>query len=139
MRYLTFLSVFFLLLPCFASAQSTADFDAAMGKFVKAYNAKDSSAIGKLWPAERRKQMERVYSAKQVTELQGKYGKINSCKFVGIDTSEGNKVAVFKSVFSKAGVQATVITLNPENYLTSIRLTITVTPELKSMFKEGVW
>ena len=136
MRYLTFLSVFCLLIPYTAGAQSPSDYTFAMNKFVKAYNAKDAGAISKLWPADQRKKMEDVYGARQINNWNEKAGKINSCKFVGIDTTNGNKVAVFKSVFSVVGIQATAITLDKKNLFSSLRLIIPASPELKSKFKK---
>ena len=134
MRYLTFLSVFCSLIPCMASAQSRSDYDFAMNKFVKAYNAKDAAAINKMWPVKMRKQLANMFTAKELEEDQEKYGKIMSYQYLGVDTSDANKVTVFKTVFSVGGIKTTSLTLDPGSFLGTFRL-VTSSPEINRMLK----
>ena len=137
MRYLAFLSLFCLLMPALASAQSRADYDYVMNKFVKYYNASQPENINTMWPVKMRKQNANLFDTKQLEELQDKYGKINSIKFMGIDSTDPARPAVFKTVFSRAGVKATSITIQPGNFLGSVNLIATSTEIRKMLSKEG--
>ena len=138
MRYLTFLSIFCLLIPFMAGAQTRSDYDFAMNKFVKAYNAKDAAAINKMWPMKERKQMEDMFTAKQLEDDQEKYGKITSYQYVGVDTTDPNKVTVFRAVFSVGGIRATSFTLEKGNFFGTFRF-ITSSPQISKMLKMGKW
>jgi hypothetical protein len=121
-----------------AGAQTRSDYDFAMNKFVKAYNAKDAAAINKMWPVKKRKQLENLFTAQQLEEMQEKYGRINSFKYVGADTSDPDKVIVFKTVFSRVGIKATSLTLEPGNFLGTFRL-VTSSPGIAKMQKQATW
>ena len=135
MRYLTFLSLFCLLMPCMASAQTRSDYDYVMSKFVKYYNASQPENINTMWPVRLRKQNKELFGAKQLEELQDKYGKIASFKFMGIDSTDPGKAAVFKTIFSRAGVKATTLNVEPGNFLGKVNL-VTTSVEIRKMLKK---
>ena len=135
MRSLTFLSVLcLLLLSGIASAQSRSDYDFAMNQFVKAYNAIDTATMVKMWPADMRPGIAKLFSGKQLAEDQEKYGKILSYKLIGTDAT-GSKATVFKTVFSVAGAKASSFTLNPKNLFSSFNL-IDNSPQITKMLKK---
>ncbi len=136
MRSLTFLSVFCLLLISgTASAQSRSDYDFAMNKFVKAYNAMDTINIVKMWPPEKRAGIAKLFSGKQLAEDQERFGKILSYKYVGIDSAGTSKATVFKTAFSVAGTRASSFTLNQKNLFSSFNL-IDMSPQITKMLKK---
>ena len=49
------------------------------------------------------------------------FGTLKSFKFIGIDTTDPNKVWVFKTLFSKGGVKTTSLTLDKNNRLDTFR------------------
>ncbi len=115
MRHLLFM---LLLLPAAGYTQTEKDYAHAMAKFVSFYNHKQGDSIRYMWPADMRERLEGMWNTDAVASLQDKYGKIRSCKYIGIDTDDPSPgLAVFKTKFSKAGWKTTSLTLDKNNYL----------------------
>jgi len=128
MRYIIILLA---MLPLASFAQNTKDYERAMGSFVKFYNNSQSDSIINLSAPEERDNM---WNPELIATLQKEYGTIKSHKYIGIDTSDPGKVAVFKMMFTKAGTKATSLTLDKRNYIGTFRF-ITSSDEIEKMLK----
>lgn len=113
---------------------SKTDYEHAMARFVKFYNNKQNDSIVSMWPAAMKADMERMWSDKMMERSHSEYGKIVSCKYLGIDTKDPNPgLAVFKTEFSKAGQKTTSLTLEG-NYLGTFRF-ITSSDGIRELLK----
>lgn len=108
-----FIALVMFLLPIAVAGQSTTDYENAMSKFQKFYNTAQGDSIFAMFghlPEEIKSNRPMWTNAQTETYLK-EYGILKSFKFIGIDNSDPNKVYVFKTVFSKAGVKTTSLTL----------------------------
>ena len=130
MRYIL---ITLLLLPMSALCQTKADYEHAMDRFVKYYNARQGDSIVAMWPPNEKKTMTHMWGDESVNDTYKDCGAITSYTYIGKDMKDPNKVAVFKVTFSKMGVKATSLTLDGK-YLGTFRF-ITRSPEIDKMLK----
>lgn len=118
-----FLISFLFILPIAATGQTVTDYVKAMKKFQKFYNAGRGDSINAMFKHvwERPKNVEPMWSNKSVAEQLNVSGILKSFKFMGIDTLDPEKVYVFQTVFSKAGVKSTSLTLDKDHNLGTFR------------------
>lgn len=124
MRKIAFL---FFLLPIVVAGQSTITYEQVMGKFQKFYNAGQGDSVNAMFGNEwnQTKSVTSLWTNKKNDELLKEYGYLKSFKFIGIDTSDPNKVYVFETKFSKKGAKTTSLTLDSDNNLSTFRFITT--------------
>jgi hypothetical protein len=134
MKYLVFILFF---LPCACWAQTQADYEHVMARFVKYYNNKQGDSIIRMWSAgERDEWTNEAWGNKSLASMHKEYGKILSCKYIGIDTEDPNPgLAVFKTDLSVIGVKAISLTLEKGNYLGTFRF-ITSSDGINKLLKK---
>jgi hypothetical protein len=112
-----FFALLVFLLPLALVGQSTTDYENAMAKFKKFYNAGQGDSLyvlfGRKW--------NKSWTNDIVAESLKKYGKLKSFKFIGTDDEEPNKVYVFKSTFSKVGIKAISLKMEKDNDISMFR------------------
>ena len=120
MKYLLLLS---LLCPCCARAQSEADYQNTMARFVRFYNKGLKDSVCTLFPKrEKTGCFWALADASREERMLERYGRIISYKYLGIDTTDEEQVRVFKVVFAKAGTKATSFTLSEDGLFGTFRL-----------------
>ncbi|HJV78674.1 MAG TPA: hypothetical protein VJ602_09840 [Paludibacter sp.] len=108
-----FFALAIFLLPITVSGQTTTDYQFAMVKFQKLYNAGQGDSINALFghrPAEM-KSSRPLWTNAENAALLKEYGTLTSFQFIGIDRADPDNVYVYKTVFSKAGTKTTSLTL----------------------------
>lgn len=119
-----YLLIICLLLPCSLLAQTQADYENALTRFVKFYNHQQGDSIIRMWPADINygDALASMWGKEQLNSLHKKYGKLTSYEYIGIDTEDPNPgLAVFKTKFAKAGWKTTSLTLDSTNHLSTFR------------------
>ncbi len=112
-----FFALLFFLLPIAVTAQTRSDYEHAMAKFQRFYNAGQGDSINALFNHD----ASFLWTNSKADSSIKKFGTLNSFKFIGIDRTDPDKVWVFKTVFSKAGAKTTSLTLNKNNQLENFR------------------
>ena len=111
-------------MPLFGFGQTTADYNLAIVKFKKFYNAGQGDSInamfGHSW--DQAKAYKSLWTNDGTTKLLNDLGTITSFKFIGIDKSDPQKVHVYQAIFSKVGQKTTSFTLDKQNSLSTFRL-----------------
>src|SRR5690349_15742438 len=95
------------LLPLFVTGQTKNDYERAMSKFQRFYNAGQGDSITAMFYYP-----ESVWTKESNALRLKEYGSLKSFKFIGIDTLDPDTVWVFKTLFSKAGTKTTSLTLD---------------------------
>jgi hypothetical protein len=105
------------LLPFTVAAQSKTDYEKAMAKFQKFYNAAQGDSINALFGQgwDEMKKTNPLWTNAKAAEYLKEYGKLKSFRFVGVDKADPNKVHVFQTVFAKAGTRTSSLTLDEDN------------------------
>lgn len=118
-------SIFFVLLiviqPLILFAQSKADYEHAIKRFVNFYNNKQADSIVNMWPEQERKEVKSMWSKERTEALLKEYGRITSYKYLGTDDEDPDKVVVYTTQFSIASSKTTSLTLDKEDYLGTFR------------------
>ena len=129
------LIVFLMLamLPLIACAQSKADYQRVMGKFVKFYNNKQGDSIVHLWQLKDRKSIAYLWKPEEMNKLHETYGKIKSFKYAKAMTGEAKGVE-FQTIFSNIEPNASGMVLDDKNYIYTFVLIIKE-PKAKSAKK----
>ena len=124
------------MMPFALAGQTMKSYQQAMEKFKKFYNAGKVDSINAMYGHEwdEFKSKKPLWTNDRSTEFLNEYGTLQSFKFIGIDTSDPNKVYVFQTVFSKKGVNATSLTLDKNNQLSTFRF-ITTSDEITRLLK----
>lgn len=129
---------FLLLLPIIVAGQTKNDFENAMAKFQKFYNAGKGDSInamfGKGW--DQAKATKALWTNQDNADMLAKYGPLQSFKFIGIDKTDPNRVYVFRTVFKKGGEQATSLTLDENNMLGTFRF-ITTSKSIAKLIRKN--
>ena len=120
-----------LAIPTIAAAQTQADYEHAVGKFIRHYNKYESDSIVNMW-TDYKDDMKRMWSKEELERLHKKYGEILSYKFMGRDTSD-HGIRVFKIKGSKKTF-ALSLTMGKHNELGTFRFD-TLTNEIERMLK----
>jgi hypothetical protein len=110
MKKLSFLLV---LLPFSALSQSQKDYEQAFVRFMNYYNKDQTDKICRFFPDDPERKEECFW--KQIRERTNNldaYGSITSYRYLGIDTTDPERVRVFKVQYSKAGKKAMSFTLS---------------------------
>jgi hypothetical protein len=115
------------MLPIAATSQTITDYKQAMEKFQKFYNAGHGDNINAMFGHEwdEIKASNPLWTNKQVATHLDELGTLKSFKFIGIDTLDPNKVYVFQTHFSKAGLKTTSLTLDKDYNLATFRFITT--------------
>jgi hypothetical protein len=134
-------ALFAFLLPLTVAGQTTNDYEHAMEKFQKFYNAGRGDSInamfGHSW--DEMKTRNPLWTNDDIASRLEEFGTLKSFKFIGIDTLDPNKVYVFQTFFSKGGAKTTSLTLDKDYYFDTFRFMTTsdgITQLLKK-YKRG--
>ena len=121
------LAVLMFLLPLAAIGQTVKSYEQAMKKIQKFYNTKQGERINAMFEDDNShyRSARPLWTNAKAAELLKEYGRLESFKFVGIDTTDPNKVYIFRTVFSKKGAKTTSFTLNKNNQLGTFRFDTT--------------
>jgi hypothetical protein len=112
-----------LLAPAIGFAQTKADYEHAIKRFVGFYNKGQGDSIGYMWDPSLRVKLG-GWSKEHMQELHKKYGKITSYKYLGVDKDDPNPgLAVFVTKFAKEKEETTTsFTLDKKNQFETFRL-----------------
>ncbi len=118
-----FLALLFFLLPLAVAGQSNTDYENAMAKFQKFYNAGQGDSINAMFGHDwdEMKLTNALWTNAKAADFLKEYGKLKSFKFVGVDKEDPNEVHVFQTVFDKAGTKTTSLTLDQGRSLSTFR------------------
>lgn len=105
-----------LLLPALVHAQTKADYNKVMNKFVKFYNAGKGDSILKLWALKDRKSIEWMWSPKEMAKLHDQYGLIKSVKYMGKE-DDGSSAVAYQTVFTKIAPNGSSIELSKDKFI----------------------
>ena len=104
MRYVFLISLLFLNATV-TTAQTKADFEQVMKKFVEFYNHTERDSIYKMCSEKWKTKAGKIWSREELKELRRKYGEIDSFKLISFDKSviddRKEPMAVFTMVFNK--------------------------------------
>jgi hypothetical protein len=103
-------------------AQTKADYQRVMDKFVKYYNARQGEKIVSMWEKQEKPAVERLWTKHQVDTLQMKYGKILSFQFDSTQKTQYGAAAFFKVKFSKLLPNGSSFIVNKRNEFTAFEL-----------------
>ncbi|MBL7730622.1 MAG: hypothetical protein JNM88_05545 [Chitinophagaceae bacterium] len=121
------LSILIFLLPVAAAGQSTNDYEKALSNIQKFYNAGQGDSINALFGhvPDDIKSSRPLWTNESNRELLAELGTLKSFRYIGIDKSDPNEVYVFETIFSKAGVKTTSLTLYKDLSVGTFRLITT--------------
>jgi len=128
----------FILLFCLSAtacqAQTIQEYEAAMTRFQQYYNAGQGDSIHLMFNDTSGTFMNgrHMWNDIDITSTLEKYGQLNSFKFLGIDTTDPNRVYVFQTEFSKKGTNMTSLTLYENQKLGTFRF-ITILDDPKGL------
>lgn len=124
------------LLPLASNSQTKSDYEKAMLKFQTFYNASQGDSInamfGREWDV--MKSVRPLWTNSKTAEYVKEYGQLKSFKYIGIDTTDPDKVYVFETMFSKAGKKNTSLSLDKDFALGTFRF-ITSSESINAMQK----
>jgi hypothetical protein len=120
---------------CFshAKAQSHADHDVAMSKFMKFYNAEQSDSICDLFAYCQNIKDSNIWSKPEIMETKKEYGEMISFKFMGYEP--GDSVRLYKTVCTKKTF-CTGITIDEDKKLLTHRFH-TTSPYIKKLLRKN--
>ena len=121
-----FCFVFFL--PIVVTAQTKSDYQHAMAKFQRFYNAGQGDSLYPIFHIENSSWGEGVksmWSNERIAELLKQFGTLKSFRYIGVDQTDVDTVRVFQTFFSKAGAKTTSMTLHQDNKLGTFRFMTT--------------
>ncbi len=125
-------------IPVISFGQTKADYENAMAKFMKFYNAGQGDSINAMFSSswDDMKKTHPLWTNEQNNDLLKEYGTLQSFRFIGIDETDPAKVYVFKTVYSKAGTKTTSLTLDKDHKLGTFRF-ITSSNGIKKLLKKA--
>lgn len=125
-----------LFIPLASKAQSVKDYESAMKKFQKFYNAGKGDRINAMFRDTNITMMNgrHMWNDIDIKPLIKEFGFLKSIKFLGIDTTDPQNVYVFETKFSKKGTAMTSLTLIGEKQLGTFRF-ITIPDDPKGIKK----
>lgn len=123
-----------LLLPFTVIGQSKNDYQKAMARFQRFYNAGQADSIYVMFKPAYRAATSRdaFWTSEQNSMALKEFGTLESFDFLGVDSID--HVYVFKTLFSKADAKTTGLTLDDDLSLITFRF-ITTSEEIDNMLK----
>jgi hypothetical protein len=105
--------VLFLFIALASKAQSVKDYESAMKKFQKFYNAGKGDRINMMLRDDTTIMINgrHMWNDIDIKPLIKEYGFLKSFKFLGVDSTDPQNVYVFETKFSKKGTNMTSLTL----------------------------
>ncbi len=116
MRYIVIL---FITLPLISLGQAPKDYTNVMARFVNYYNEVSADRICSLFPVKKAEVGNCFWKSlkpsgeKSVYDV---YGRIENYKYLGVDTTDPEKVAVFKVLFANKGEKAVSFNLKNQKF-----------------------
>ena len=131
-----FFAILAFLIPFVVAGQSKTNYENAMAKFQKFYNAAQGDSINAMFGHgwDEMKLTKALWTNAKAAECLKEYGKLKSFTFVGVDKEDPNEVRVFQTVFSKAGTKTTSLTLDEDYALGTFRF-ITTSESINELLK----
>jgi hypothetical protein len=128
--------VLFLFIALASKAQSVKDYESAMKKFQKLYNAGKGDSINAMFWRNPEVHMDDrpLWNDIDIKSWIKEYGFLKSFKFLGVDTTDPENVYVFETKFSKKGTNMTSLTLIGKKQLGTFRF-ITIPDDPKGIKK----
>lgn len=122
-----FFALLVFLLPIAVAGQSQTDYENAMSRFQKFYNAGQGDSINAMFGHgwDETKLTRALWTHADAAKCLKEFGKLKSFRFIGIDKEDPNKVYVFETIFSKAGTKTTSLTLDKDHSLATFRFITT--------------
>jgi hypothetical protein len=132
-----FFALLVVLLPFAVAAQSKTDYENAMAKFQKFFNAAQGDSINAMFGHgwDEMKLTKALWTNDNAAEYLKEYGKLKSFRYVGVDQKDANKVHVFQTVFTKAGIKTTSLALDKDNLLDTFRF-ITTSESINELLRK---
>jgi hypothetical protein len=121
------LAILVFMIPFALEGQTVASYKQAMENFKKFYNAGHGDRINAMFEDDKSnfKKTRPSWTNAKAAEMLATYGRLESFKFIGVDTVDPNKVYVFQTVFKKKGAKTTSFGLNKNNQLSTFRFDAT--------------
>ena len=115
------------LLPLAVVGQSKTDYENAMAKFQKFYNAGLGDSINAMfgYRPDDFKPTKPLWTNEANASALEEFGTLKSFKYIGIDKSDTYDVYVFETIFNKVGAKTTSLTLNKNYSLGTFRFITT--------------
>lgn len=127
---------FVFLLPIIATAQTKSDYQQAMAKFQRFYNAGQGDSICTMFHLDNPlTQLKFMWSNEKTAEALKQFGTLKSFKYIGVDKTDVDTVRVFQTFFSKAGEKTTSLTLHKDYRLGNFRF-ITTSDGIDELLKK---
>jgi hypothetical protein len=122
-----FFALVVFLLPLAVAGQSNTDFENAMAKFQKFYNAGLGDSINAMfgYRPDDFKPTKALWTNEANASALKEFGTLKSFRYIGIDKSDTYDVYVFETIFSKGGAKTTSLTLNKNYSLGTFRFITT--------------
>lgn len=135
MKFFAFL---IFLLPITAAGQSITDYENAMAKFQKFYNAGLGDSINAMfgYKPDEFKPIKPLWTNEANASALKEFGTLKSFKYIGIDKSDTYDVYVFETIFTNAGAKTTSLTLNKNYSLGTFRF-ITTSEGINELLKKS--
>ncbi|MBL7723871.1 MAG: hypothetical protein JNK27_06965 [Chitinophagaceae bacterium] len=132
-----FIALVIFLLPLAVAGQSKTDYENAMTKFQKFYNAGLGDSINAMfgYSPDDFKPTKPLWTNEGNASALKEFGTLKSFKYIGIDKSDTYDVYVFVTIFSKAGAKTTSLTLNKNYSLGTFRF-ITTSDGINDLLKK---
>jgi hypothetical protein len=133
-----FFALMIFLLPIAVAGQSKTDYENAMAKFQKFYNAGQGDSINAMFGhrPDEIKSSRPLWTNDENISLLEEFGTLQSYRFIGIDKSDPNKVYVFETIFSKAGAKTTSLTLYKDYSVGTFRF-ITTSESITDLLRKS--
>lgn len=133
MRYI-FIALLFIF-PSAVSAQTKADCEHIMARFMKFYNARQNDSIYEMFSVEDRKYISSGQNAEAMKWNIDSMGFMKSYEYLGIDSDDPEHVFVFKTNWSRIGEKTSSFTLDKEYKFNTFRLW-TSSPGIDKLLKK---
>lgn len=133
-----FLALLTLFVPILMSAQTTDPYQHTMEKFKQFYNAGQADSIAAMFGHEldEMKLSGSLWTKALMSELLTEYGKLEYFQFLGIITSDNQKLHLYHTSFSKKHDNATAFSLDSEGKLATFRFD-TSSDEITRLLKQS--
>lgn len=122
------------ILPLSLFAQSQADYEGTVSRFMEYYNMNQPEKICAMYAEEWGEDKSTLWTTNQIANLHATYGRIRSYQYLGIDKHDPDKVRVFRIVCDKS-THALSLTLNKDRSTAIIRF-YTESEDIKKLMEE---
>lgn len=135
---MNFFALVIFLLPIAVAGQSKTDYENAMSKFQKFYNAGEGDSINAMSKSSIQLATKNnpMWTKEGNATALKQFGTLKSFTFLGIDKTDPGNVYVFQTFFSKAGAKTTSLTLDENSRLGTFRF-ITTSESINDLIRKS--